>query len=169
MHEDSMGHPHGTATLDEGVVARQRYDVVARLDLPRSPPNVAAGNFMIDLRLFKDAPQSPESMLDSQSSLAHSRRTAILTYKSSLVDSLSTAANILWILLGWRHEKETLRVPMMSNVVFSSARGLPKALHVEIQADEKLMIYQAGVEFVTRFTGIRYCLLGGFDLERVRL
>ena len=163
-----MGHPYGIATLDEGVVARQRYDVVAHLDLPRSPPNVAAGNFMIDLRLFKDAPQSPESMRDPRSSLAHSRRTAILTYKSSLVNSLFTAANIFWILLGWRHEMETLRVPMLTNVVFSSARGLPKALYVEIQAEEKLMIYQAGVEFVARFTGIRYALLGEFDRESVR-
>ncbi len=112
---------------------------------------------MLDFSLLSKAPVRVDEPLDAANVIGRSRRSTLLTYTSPLVDSVLTTASVPWILLGWRREEEQLHVPVMENVQFvSGSRNVPRFLRLEIQADEKLMIYDARVEFVARFSGLRY-------------
>ncbi|KAI9884439.1 MAG: hypothetical protein M1823_003764 [Watsoniomyces obsoletus] len=154
--QHGQGHPYGMASLDDQLVSKQRYDVVVHLELPRAPQNVAAGNFMLDLQLLPGKPASTRPIADEVTPIARSRRTAVLTYTSPMVDLASTVTSLPLVLLGWKRETEQLRVPMMEIMAFSRGAGkIPQGLYLEVQADEKLMIYDARVEFAARFTGIR--------------
>lgn len=154
-----QGHPFGIASLDDSLVSQQSYDVIVHLDLPRSPPNLAAGNFMLDFSLLSKAPARVDEQLDVANVLGRSRRSTLLTYTSPLVDSVLTTASVPWILLGWRREEEQLHVLVMEQVQFvGGSRNTPRFLRLEIQADEKLMIYDARVEFVARFSGLRWMM-----------
>lgn len=145
------------AYLDGALVSKQPYDVLVHLDLPRSPSNLAAGNFMLDLALLSTAPTSlTSSNADEGRTVAHSRRTTLLTYTSPLVDYVTKTATVPWLMLGWTRESEQLHVPMMEKVELGrTSSQLPRALRLEIQTVEKLTIYSARVEFVARFKGIR--------------
>lgn len=70
------------------------------------------------------------------------------------------SASFPWFLLGWKREAEQLHVPMMEKVVFGrGARNYPSSLRLEIEADEKMMVYSARVEFAARFKGLRYVIM----------
>jgi seipin len=150
------GHPRGLASLGDGLVSSQAYDVTVHLDLPRSPPNLATGNFMLDLSLVSSAPATLLWTPTDQDVLAHSRRPAILTYESPLVNTIKTTGGALWLFLGWKKEAESIDVPMLESVEFTRGwRTIPKFLRLEIQADEKMMVYKARVSFKARFSGLR--------------
>lgn len=150
------GNPFGVALLNNALVSNQAYDVLIHMDLPRSPPNLAAGNFMLDLSLLSFATPS-ERVPNDRNVIMRSRRSALLTYTSPLLDYALTSARFPWFLLGWKRESEQLHVPMMEKVVFSrGARNSPSSLRLEIEADEKLMVYSARVEFAARFRGLRW-------------
>ncbi|KAI9762118.1 MAG: hypothetical protein M4579_000598 [Chaenotheca gracillima] len=153
-------HPHGIASLGEGLVSQQAYDVFVLLDLPRSPPNLAAGNFMLNLSLLTSPGiVSFLNTLSDQDVLLNSRRPAILTYTSPLVDRFQKSASLGWFLLGWKKEAEKLSIPMMENVEFAKGwRNVPKALRLEVQSQERMMFYDARVSFVARFSGLRWIL-----------
>lgn len=135
----------------------QPYDVAVALDLPRSPANLDAGNFMVDLTLY--SPQSGSGLaavLNSSNPISHSRRPAIMTYTSPLVDVARRTARLPFYVVGWRREAEKLEVPMLEKVEFArGARNLPESLRLEIQSGGDLQIYSARVEFRARFTGLR--------------
>ncbi|KAJ6093122.1 hypothetical protein N7486_008411 [Penicillium sp. IBT 16267x] len=151
-------NPWGTASLDPEFVSSQPYDVAVALDMPRTPSNLEVGNFMIDLTLF--SPQASSLLPTSTSSLnpiSQSRRPAILTYSSPMVDVARRMARLPLYVIGWCREAETLEVPMMEKLEFArGARNLPQSLRLEIQGDGKLQIYSARVEFRARFTGLRW-------------
>lgn len=138
-------------------MSSQPYDVAVTLELPRTPSNLETGNFMIDLALY---PPPASSVLpgsaNAQNPISQSRRPAILTYTSPLVDLARRLVRLPLYLVGWRREAETLEVPMMEKVEFArGSRNLPQSLRLEIQSDEKMQIYSARVEFRIRFTGMR--------------
>lgn len=127
------------------------------LDLPRTPSNLDVGNFMIDLTLYSRQTGSvlPASG-NSLNPISQSRRPAILTYSSPLVDIARKTARLPLYLVGWRREAERLEVPMMEKVQFArGSMNLPSTLRLEIQSDGKMQIYSARVEFRARFTGLR--------------
>lgn len=151
-----QGHPHGVASLDERLVSKQAYDVIVHLDLPRSPPNIAAGNFMIDFKLLGRLPPAANGPLDDSDVLMRSRRPTMLTYSSPFVNWVLVTASVPWILLGWRREDEQLHVPVLEDLTLSrGSRTMPKALRLELEASQRLMVYKAHVEFVARFSGLR--------------
>ncbi|KAI9751179.1 MAG: hypothetical protein M1815_001329 [Lichina confinis] len=151
-----QGHPHGVAPLDDTLVSKQAYDVIVHLDLPRSPPNIAAGNFMVDFKLLARLPPASNGSLDDSDVLVRSRRPTLLTYNSPFVNWVLVTASVPWILLGWRREDEQLHVPVLEELTLSpGSRTMPKALRLELEADQKLMVYKAHVEFVARFSGLR--------------
>ncbi|KAI6832801.1 hypothetical protein KC340_g15181 [Hortaea werneckii] len=45
-------HPYGTATLAPDIITGQAYDVAIELSLPRTPDNIAAGNFMLQVDML---------------------------------------------------------------------------------------------------------------------
>ena len=155
------GHPHGTATLDTSLTALQPYDVSLFLHLPRTPNNQAAGNFMLDLSLLSPAKPSstaekllPESALKQR--LAHSRRPAILTYASPIIDTASTLTGLPWYVLGWKTESEVVQVSMFDGVEFSKGwANVPQEVKLVIEADEKMQFYEVGVRIFAKFGGLR--------------
>ena len=161
----SDGPPHGTADLSNALTSLQPYDISLLLHLPRTPSNLAAGNFMLDVSLLAPlkAPSStssiPATTVTSPNTtiLAHSRRPAILTYVSPLVDIASTLSGIPFYVLGWKRESEVLEISVFEGVEFAKGwRNIPRYVNVAIEADEKMQFYEVGVRVLARFGGLRW-------------
>lgn len=125
---------------------------------------------MIDLALLapSDPISSPADMVSSAltsrntsgSVLALSRRPAILTYASPIVDTASKLSSLPWYMIGWRMESEMVEVVMFEGVEFSKgSRNVPDKLQVIVEADEKMQFYEVGVKIAARFGGLRCVLL----------
>ncbi|KAI9704229.1 MAG: hypothetical protein M1836_007090 [Candelina mexicana] len=152
------GSVHGTASLSSALVSFQPYDVSVSVHLPRTPSNVATGNFMLDLSL--SSPTYGNALTVSSDVLARSERPAILTYTSPMVDTANRLAQLPWYLLGWRHEAETLEVSMMEGVSFQRGwKNVPGSLRLEIRSEERMQFYNAKVKFVARFSGLRHRII----------
>ncbi|KAL4810424.1 putative adipose-regulatory protein-domain-containing protein [Aspergillus unguis] len=154
------GHPWGTATLDSSLISSQPYDVHVELELPRTPSNLATGNFMLDLTLLSHSSTSARRGENiTAPPISHARRPAILTYASPLVDISSKVSFMPLYVLGWKREAERLVVRMMEGVEFSRGpHSRPETLRLEIRAQEKVQVYSAKVMFRTRFTGLRWIM-----------
>lgn len=160
------GNPHGTATLSSTLTSLQPYDVSLSLHLPRTPSNIRTGNFMLDLSLLAPSNPTPSSSIassfysnTSSSVLARSRRPAILTYASPLVDTASTLSGLPWHVLGWKKESEVLEVDMFEEVEFAKGwANVPQSVKVVVESDEKMQFYEAGVRIIARFGGLRWIL-----------
>ncbi|MCJ1253250.1 hypothetical protein MMC24_001061 [Lignoscripta atroalba] len=163
------GNPYGIASLSSTLTSLQSYDVSLLLHLPRTPANLAAGNFMIDLSFLSPnvpttspADLMPSTFTNSNSSasvLTSSRRPAILTYASPIIDTASTLSGLPWYVMGWKKESEVLEVSMFEGVKFSKGwRNVPDRVIVVVEADEKMQFYDVVVKIVARFGGLRYIL-----------
>ncbi|KAL8900443.1 MAG: hypothetical protein Q9207_005691 [Kuettlingeria erythrocarpa] len=160
------GHPYGIAQLDSSLASLQPYDVSLILHLPRTPNNLAAGNFMLDLSLLAAPGKSPTPSIpipgtasSGQQILGHSRRPAILTYASLITDTASTLSGLPWYLLGWKSESQVLEVEMFEGLEFSrGGSNVPKELKLVVEADEKMQFYEVGVRIIARFGGIRWIM-----------
>ena len=122
---------------------------------------------MIDLALLSPtvpasppadiAPPATKSTNTSASVLARSRRPAILTYTSAIVDTASTLSGIPWYIIGWKKESEVLEVTMLEGVEFAKGwKNIPDMVKVVVEADKKMQFYDVGVKIVARFAGLRY-------------
>lgn len=152
----SNGNPQGVVTLGTRLVSLQPYDITISLHLPRTPSNIAAGNFMLELSLLSPSSNSLLSSSPPSEVLAHSLRPAILTYASPIIDTASKVSQLPWYLLGWRKESERLEVSMMEGVKFARGwRNVPSTLKLEIHSAEPMQVYEATVRFVARFSGLR--------------
>ena len=159
----SSGHPHGLTSLVSALTSLQRYDIKILLRLPRTPTNLAAGNFMLDLALLSsDVPSSvietTAAIVDdlSASILARSRRPAILTYTSPIVGVTSIISGLPWYVLGWKDESEILEVDMFEGVEFPKGRSkIPQSAALVIQAKEKMQFYEARIKITARLRGLR--------------
>lgn len=113
---------------------------------------IAAGS-MIDTLAHSLAPSSTTTT----NVLATSRRSAILPYRSPIVDNMYKLTQLPWYLLNWRREVEDLRIQMFESVDFSRGwRNLPDTMRVEIQSPLRLQIYSAEAIFQARFSGLRW-------------
>ena len=122
---------------------------------------------MVDVTLL--APQrsaaldklsSPLDPLNTSSTvLAQSRRPAILTYASEIIDTASTLVGLPWYVLGWKRQSEALEIVMFEDVEFAKGgSSLPDTVRVTIEADEKMQFYEAAIHIVARFGGLRWIL-----------
>ncbi|KAL8658238.1 MAG: hypothetical protein Q9226_001148 [Calogaya cf. arnoldii] len=158
------GHPNGVATLDSSLTSLQAYDVSLLLHLPRTPNNQAAGNFMLDLSLLSPAksPSTAEKLLPESAlkqRLAHSRRPAILTYASPIIDTASTLIGLPWYVLGWKTESEVVEVSMFEGVEFPKGwTNVPQAVKLVVEADEKMQFYEVGIRIFAKFGGLRWIM-----------
>ncbi|KAK2765635.1 hypothetical protein FQN54_008489 [Arachnomyces sp. PD_36] len=152
------GHPFGSAPLGSELASLQAYDVSVSLQLPRTPSNLAAGNFMLDLSLISPP---ANSFQDNTSTyvLAQSRRPAILTFSSPMVDTVSRIWRMPLYVLGWKKEAETLVTGMMEGVEFAKGwRNIPGSLRLELQSQERMQVYSATVKFTAKFKGLRWIM-----------
>ncbi|KAL9041268.1 MAG: hypothetical protein Q9180_001395 [Flavoplaca navasiana] len=162
--QNREGHPYGVATLDSSLTTLQAYDVSLLLHLPRTPNNQAAGNFMLDLSLLSPAraPSTAEKLLPESTlkqRLAHSRRPAILTYASPIIDTASTLTGLPWYVLGWKTESEVVEVSMFEGVGFPKGwTNVPQEVKLVVEADEKMQFYEVGVRIFAKFGGLRWIM-----------
>lgn len=109
---------------------------------------------MLDLALYS---RQSNTLNASTALLGESRRSAILTYASPLVDTANRISQMPWYILGWRTEAETVEVPMMERVEFAKGwRNLPASLSLTLHSASNLQVYSARVNFVARFSGLRW-------------
>lgn len=166
-------HPYGLASLDSSLVSQQAYDIYLSLSVPRSPPNLEAGNFMLSLSLLSPTykppnplsptpitpHRGPSSTITSEDILFLSRRPAILTYTSPLVSIGERLATLPLYILGLYRESETLIVPMAESASFSKGwRNVPAYILLELQAGQDLHVYEARILFTARFGGLRWVM-----------
>jgi seipin len=112
---------------------------------------------MIDLSLFSRPANTYLGSNASASLLGHTRRSAILTYASPLVDTANRVSQMPWYVLGWRKEAEILKVPMMERIEFAKGwKNLPGSLTLTLDSKTALQVYSAKVNFIARFSGLRY-------------
>ncbi|OQV07015.1 hypothetical protein CLAIMM_11508 [Cladophialophora immunda] len=126
--------PHATAELDtNALVSQQAYNVELILDMPRTPTNLQAGNFMLDLSLL-----GSKSVPDAVSS--------------------HTVLHLPWHLLNLRDlDRSRLVVPMFEMLVFPrGARNVPTHARLELQASSVLQVYDVKLAFRAKFQGMRY-------------
>jgi seipin len=160
-------HPHATTIIESSALSSQQpYDISLELHLPRTPNNLAAGNFMLDLSLLsRPSATTSTSVLsavlpNSSSTLAHSRRPAILPYQSPLLSITHNIVALPWHTLGLKDlDADILEVPMFEHMSFPRGwRNVPGAVKLELQSDQTLQVYSAKVFFKARFEGLRYIL-----------
>ncbi|CAD0085434.1 unnamed protein product [Aureobasidium vineae] len=160
--------PWGIANLAPELVSLQPYDVKIQIRLPRTKTNTEIGNFMVETALF--APGEKGSVIDDSripvakdptttKVLASSRRSAILTYYSPVVDLARKATELHWLILGWRLEAETLEIPVFKGVSFAKGwRNVPDTMQIRVQSSARMQIYEANVVFKARFQGLRWIM-----------
>lgn len=96
---------------------------------------------------------------DTSKILASSRRSAILTYYSPVVDLARKATELHWLILGWRLEAETLEIPVFNGVSFAKGwRNVPDTMQIQVQSLARMQIYEAHVIFKARFQGLRWIM-----------
>ena len=93
--------------------AGQPYNIILDLDLPESEANKQLGMFMVHLKLT-----GKEGKL-----IAHSRRTAMLRYKSYTLHLLSTMVFSPFLLAGPMEEKQTLKIEMFTDYLENRVRN----------------------------------------------
>ncbi|KLJ11443.1 hypothetical protein EMPG_09748 [Blastomyces silverae] len=156
------GHPYGTATLGTELIPAQQYDISVALYLPRTPSNLAAGNFMLDLALVSTADTNINTNAETsmeENLIVRSRRPAILTYASPMVDTARRVSKMPLYVLGWQKEAEKLKVNMMGRVEFARKKAaMPKMLRLEIHSEERMQVYNAVVRFDAKFSGLRWIM-----------
>ena len=160
------GHPHGTTAFPDGaLVSNQPYDISLIMHLPRTPNNIQAGNFMLDLSLLPATTSTlsssllPSSIGPNNDTIAQSRRAAILKYVSPIARTAGTLTFVPLYIFGFSQESETLTVPMFEGVEFANGAGnVPQAARVVIEADEKMQFYEARLRIIARLGGLRWLL-----------
>jgi len=116
-------------------------------------------SLLAPLKASSSTPSIPATSITSPNTtlLAHSRRPAILTYVSPLVDTASTLSGIPFYVLGWKHESEVMEISVFDGVEFAKGwRNIPRYVKVAIEADEKMQFYEVGVRILARFGGLRW-------------
>jgi seipin len=163
-------NPYGIAPLDSSLVSQQPYDIIVSLNVPRSPPNLAQGNFMLSLSLlpptYKPALQvSSTSILKSANTVSQeevlffSRRPAILTYTSRLVSLSERLLALPLYILRLRQESEILHIPMAESQSFPKGwKNVPGYVMLELQAGQEVQVYDVRVLFTARFGGLRWLM-----------
>jgi len=145
---------------------QQEYDIKVALTLPRSPGNVARGNFMLELLLL-DTGGTPLStaarlkradFLHGKAVLAASSRPAVLPYQAPLVSIASDLLLVGYKMLFPSTEKTTLVVPMAERLSFGRNARLPTSLLLDIRQGQALRTYSAQVIFVARLRGLRWVM-----------
>ncbi|KAH7342211.1 putative adipose-regulatory protein-domain-containing protein [Rhexocercosporidium sp. MPI-PUGE-AT-0058] len=167
-------HPYGITSLDSSLVSQQAYDITLVLHVPRSPPNLQQGNFMLSLSLlsptYKPLPSTtdaspltpitgPTLALSKGDILFSSRRPALLTYTSRLVSLSERLLALPLYILGLKHESEILHIPMAESASFPRGRkNIPGFAMLELQAGQEVQVYAAKITFKARFGGLRWLM-----------
>lgn len=163
-------HPYGLAALAAPTLkSQQDYDISVTLSMPRSPPNVERGNFMISLYLL-DAKDSAALAADAQrfandhSDFEHSkvlfssRRPALLPYIDPVVSLASRILFLLYHMIVPAAQTCVLKVPVAERVAFPTESAIPSWAYVEVEAGQGIQIYSASLTMTAQLSGLRWLM-----------
>lgn len=124
----------------------QPYKVYLDLEMPESPANRELGMFMVCVDFkAKDG-----------ETLANSCRSAMLHYKSGLLDTLYKVVFIPFFILGSSEEKQLVHVELFSDYEESEYKPVTD-IYVEVQS-RHIEIYSAKLSVNAEFSGLRYVM-----------
>lgn len=141
--------PYAVVAIPSGtLISQQPYAVTVDLSIPRTPTNLDAGVFMVDVRLlgaFNPVAQPPETLKqllgnitslggEGHTVLQHSRRPSMLRYRSRLLSLARDAVFVPLYLLGFKDlDSDNVKVKIWEGATFNrGASNVPNALRVEI-------------------------------------
>lgn len=105
-------------------------------------------------------PSSPSAVITENTSkpptLAHSRRPAILTYRSWPTEHLYRLLRLPLYLTGFGTESETLHISMLESAYFVSA--VPSSLRLELRSRTPLEVYRVRVHISAKLEGLRWLM-----------
>ncbi|KAH8176856.1 adipose-regulatory protein [Sarocladium implicatum] len=175
----SGSNPYGVASLaSPAMKPAQEYDISVTLSLPRSPPNLDRGNFMITLYLL-DTEISPQLVVDaskfalsSESAaerdwdatnflrmvLFHARRPALIPFVDPVVAMAKRVLFVGWYIL-WPENAQTctLTVPLAERVGGAFAKA-PRAAYIEVEGGQTIQIYDLFLTMTAQLSGLRYVM-----------
>ncbi|KAF1842051.1 uncharacterized protein K460DRAFT_380012 [Cucurbitaria berberidis CBS 394.84] len=183
--------PYGIAKV-QGLVDRQKYDVVVEMEVPRSETNLKAGNWMAILEMrgsstvgggvrsllgwdeewnSEDHSQGSvpsattgkgstrDTVVGKPTILARSRRPALLTYRSHVVEHAYRLLRLPLYLIGWHTESERIEVSMMESIIFEQgSHNVPSSLRLELRSKHPLEVYRVSVRVSARLEGLRWLM-----------
>ncbi|KAM4618873.1 seipin-like [Polymixia lowei] len=124
----------------------QPYRISMELEMPESPINEQLGMFMIKMFCYTKGGETVSSVA----------RSAMLHYRSSLLQTLSTLFFSPLLLTGMTEQKQLIEVELFSD--YKTNAYLPTiGAVIEIQS-KRVQIYSAELRIHAYFTGIRYVL-----------
>ncbi|XP_046723649.1 seipin isoform X2 [Silurus meridionalis] len=129
----------------------QPYQISLALEMPESPVNEQLGMFMIKMSCYTKDGKTVSTVA----------RSAMLHYRSSLLQTLSTLVFSPVLLTGLSEQKQLIEVELFSDYRSDSYHPTIGAV-IEIQS-RRVQIYSAQLRIHAYFTGIRY-LLHNFPL-----
>ncbi|KAF1920935.1 putative adipose-regulatory protein-domain-containing protein [Ampelomyces quisqualis] len=184
---DAQNWPYGIVNIP-GLVSQQKYDVVVSMTVPRSTTNLNAGNWMVGLEMRGPSTTAggvkgmlgwdeewdhsqgggpgettqhvgAAALAKTPTVIARSRRPAILTYRSYVLEHVHRLLRLPLYLLGWHTESETIRISMMEGVEFDKgANKVPTSVKVELRSKQPLEVYTVIVHFSAKLEGLRYLM-----------
>lgn len=165
-------NPYALIPIEGSLMPQQAYDITVQIDMPRSPPNLKMGNFMVDLVMLsptydkpvaRPSPTDPfdiRSWIPAEAILFSARRPAILTYQSDVVRIGKQIASLPSYLLGWRQETERIELHMAEGISFQKSwASMPTKLYLDLQSrGHDIQIYAVNLILRARFTGMRWLM-----------
>ncbi|XP_059616720.1 seipin [Phlebotomus argentipes] len=122
----------------------QPYKVLVNIDMPESPQNQDVGMFMVCAE-----------MRDQSTSLrGHSCRSAMLRYKSPLLNSLITWVMSPLLILGLREQKQIIPVELFSDYLDEKTYPVTD-IYVEIQ-NKAVQFYEVNLQITAQLSGLRF-------------
>ncbi|KAJ8338029.1 hypothetical protein SKAU_G00369950 [Synaphobranchus kaupii] len=131
---------------DQVMVYGQPYRISLELDMPESPVNQELGMFMVRMSCY-----TKEGQIISAIS-----RSAMLHYRSKLLQMLGTVLFSPLLLAGVSQQKQLVEVELFSAYRENSYQPTMGAV-IEVQS-RQIQIYSAELRIHAHFTGIRYLL-----------
>lgn len=150
-HDGPCSFPSANITLikkghDQLLMRGQQYKVYLELDMPESPQNQKVGMFMVKIDFYARKGEVVYS----------SSRSAMLHYKSSLLNTLSTVLFSPLMLLGSLEEKQLLKIELF-DYYEEDPRKPSIGAYLEI-LNQNVQIYSASLHIYAHFTGLRYLM-----------
>ena len=91
--------------------------------------------------------------------LARSRRPALLTYRSWVVEHAYRLLRLPLYLIGWHAESEHIEISMMESVMFEQGyRNVPSSLRIELRSKYPLEVYKVSIQISARLEGLRWLM-----------
>ncbi|XP_036404121.1 seipin-like isoform X1 [Megalops cyprinoides] len=142
---------------DQVMIYGQPYRISLDLEMPESPVNQDLGMFMIRMSCYSSEGRSIATVSRSVSLLTSSgSRTAMLHFRSSLLQTMATLLFSPLLLSGMSEQKQLVEVELFSAYKENSYLPTVGAV-IEIQSLQ-IQIYSAQLWIHAHFTGIRYLL-----------